>query len=233
MGAGKDFVCRWHRRRKLRRPHVDPNRQFNFFSVVTEKVCSRCGVKKSGSMFGARAKTLDGLSYWCNQCGSEYQQRHYYSNLEVNRQRKREWMAKQREDPEKRREINERNRATYFLRKQRTRESQREMWQRRFFWARAQKIGSVRLGPELAKLWHKQRGCCALTGIRLNRENAHLDHILPKARGGTNDISNLRWTCNTVNRAKHDLTDEEFFRICELVLSRSERLQEVDKIPCR
>lgn len=198
----------------MRRQHVDPNRQINFYATVPEKYCARCLVVKSASAFGQRPESPDGLRDWCNQCGAEYQQKYYYSNLEASRERKRKFMAEQRRDPLKRQQMNERSRATYFLRKERSNKAHREKYAKRFFWARAQKVGSVTLAKALAAKWRSQRGLCALTGARLNRANAHLDHILPRARGGTNELSNLRWVTKIVNEAKRDLTDAEFLVMC-------------------
>ena len=74
--------------------------------------------------------------------------------------------------------------------------------------------GANRAGPaEVAKLWRSQRGRCALTGRRLDR-SAQLYHILPRARGGTDETANLRWVCAEVNLAKRDLTDAEFRALC-------------------
>lgn len=74
-------------------------------------------------------------------------------------------------------------------------------------------------GQQLAQTWKKQRGLCALTGVRLRRENAHLDHVMPKARGGTDEASNLRWVCWSVNLARRDMLDAEFVRLCAAVVS--------------
>lgn len=94
----------------------------------------------------------------------------------------------------------------------RNRAKMRDYARRRFFWNKAMHLRKEGRASykELAALWHHQRGCCAITGRRLTRETAELDHILPKVRGGTDDIANLRWTCKEVNRAKRDLTDAEF-----------------------
>lgn len=126
---------------------------------------------------------------------------------------KREGMARLRaKDPdaarEKQKAWNERNR-------DHVRTKNREYYTRRYFWARMTKLrGPERASHvELARLWRSQRGLCALTGRRLGRE-AELDHILPKARGGKDDIGNLRWVCSEVNMAKRDLTDDEFNALC-------------------
>lgn len=95
------------------------------------------------------------------------------------------------------------------------RQKNRVYYNRRFFWARMTKLRGPERASfiELAKLWKAQRGRCALTGRRLTRE-AELDHILPKARGGNDDIGNLRWVCSEVNMAKRDSTDDEFAALC-------------------
>ena len=66
---------------------------------------------------------------------------------------------------------------------------------------------------DLAKLWKAQRGLCALTGRKMDR-SAQVDHKLPLARGGKDDLSNLQWTTAEANRAKRDLTDIEFHALC-------------------
>jgi hypothetical protein len=92
----------------------------------------------------------------------------------------------------------------------------RAYYGRRFFWGRAMKLrGEGRATTtDLARMWKQQRGLCALTGRRLTRESAHLDHIVAKARGVTDEIGNLRWVCTEVNLAKRELSDEEFVALC-------------------
>ena len=95
----------------------------------------------------------------------------------------------------------------------------RDYYARRFFWGRAMKLRGAGRATfrEIARLWKAQRGRCALTGRRLDRE-AQLDHILPRARGGGDEITNLRWVCNAANLAKRDMTDAEFETLCADVM---------------
>ena len=93
---------------------------------------------------------------------------------------------------------------------------------RRFFYAR-----SINLrGPgkatarDLAALWRAQRGICALTGRRLDR-SAEIDHIIPKVRGGSHKIGNLRWVVKDANRAKRDLLDADFIALCRDIVRRA------------
>jgi 5-methylcytosine-specific restriction protein A len=72
----------------------------------------------------------------------------------------------------------------------------------------------------LAGIYRRQRGLCALTGRRLTAGDMQLDHILPEARGGTNDPANLRWVCKAANEAKSALLDDELYLLCEEILAR-------------
>jgi len=63
---------------------------------------------------------------------------------------------------------------------------------------------------------------CYLTGRKINLSEGKefsLDHRLPTAKGGTNDLENLEICCTLVNRAKTDMTLGEFYSLCEEVLA--------------
>ncbi len=90
----------------------------------------------------------------------------------------------------------------------------REQTAARLFWARALRLRNGITAFDLASIWRKQRGMCALTGRKLDR-TAELDHKHPKARGGKDELSNLQWVTREANRAKRDLTDAEFLALCQ------------------
>lgn len=130
---------------------------------------------------------------------------------EETREAKRAWMARRWvENPEimraKAREFRARNR-------DRINAATRESTAKRIFWARALRLRGGISARDLARIWREQKGRCALTGRKLDR-TAEIDHRLPKARGGTDDLSNLRWVTREANRAKRDLTDAEFAALC-------------------
>lgn len=92
---------------------------------------------------------------------------------------------------------------------------------RRFFYktannlrVRAKDKEATATVAEISRLWKKQRGVCTVTGRRLNKQNAQLDHIIPLKQGGSDLVENLRWVHRDVNYAKRDLLDEDFYRLC-------------------
>lgn len=137
---------------------------------------------------------------------------------------KREGMARQRaRDPDAHRA---KQRRWCDHNRDKVRQKVREYHGRRFFWAKCCRLRreekSTVTPHQLASLWKRQRGLCGLTGERLSRQTAELDHILPKARGGCGVLENLRWVTKVANRSKRDLTDEEFISLCGSVIAVAE-----------
>lgn len=124
---------------------------------------------------------------------------------------------KRAKDPEAARQY---GRSFYHANKAAICAKNREVAARRFFWTRAKHLrGPGRAGMrDLARLWKCQRGLCAVTGARLDR-TAQLDHIIPKARGGGDEPSNLRWVTLRANLSKRDMTDVEFVALCESIVA--------------
>jgi hypothetical protein len=55
-------------------------------------------------------------------------------------------------------------------------------------------------------------GRCALCGAHSSERRIEVDHIVPRSRGGSNDISNLQALCDECNRGKSN-TDQADFRL--------------------
>jgi 5-methylcytosine-specific restriction endonuclease McrA len=61
----------------------------------------------------------------------------------------------------------------------------------------------------LLGLMAAQGGKCALCGDGLEKSR-HLDHLIPKSKGGASNLSNYQYLCPTCNAAKGALTNDEF-----------------------
>jgi 5-methylcytosine-specific restriction endonuclease McrA len=62
---------------------------------------------------------------------------------------------------------------------------------------------------------------CYLTGRPIDfnfPESYNLDHVIPRAKGGDNTLSNMNIACRAANMAKNDLLVSEFLELCEEVL---------------
>jgi len=51
---------------------------------------------------------------------------------------------------------------------------------------------------------------CELCGVHEDQAALHVDHIIPRARGGSDDISNFQSLCVTCNTSKRDRDDTDF-----------------------
>jgi 5-methylcytosine-specific restriction endonuclease McrA len=82
-------------------------------------------------------------------------------------------------------------------------------------------LGDSSKWEDLRSLLESQGYRCAYTGAELFvGKNASIDHIEPRARGGADEISNLQWVSWEANRAKTDLSHDEFLSMCRAVARR-------------
>lgn len=61
---------------------------------------------------------------------------------------------------------------------------------------------------------------CYLTGQEIDiyqPKTYEFDHKTPRSRGGNNNIDNLGICIKNANRAKHDMTPDEFINLCKMV----------------
>jgi 5-methylcytosine-specific restriction endonuclease McrA len=79
------------------------------------------------------------------------------------------------------------------------------------------------LARNLEELYARQAGKCALTGRPLNVDEMELDHKIPLADGGDNEIDNVQWLEASVNRAKGTMSNAAFIEMCKAVARWSER----------
>lgn len=69
--------------------------------------------------------------------------------------------------------------------------------------------------PTEVRQYVLERDChqCQSCGKTTQQSPMHIDHIIPLAKGGTNDISNLHTLCQRCNLSKGDRIDPRFSRL--------------------
>ena len=102
---------------------------------------------------------------------------------------------------------------------ERMRKEQPFKWKARML---SRRLGWTITEQQLRGLWEAQGGICPLTLTAMDLFDSQIDHIIPKSRGGANDISNLRWLSSKANYAKGEMLDEEFLRLCNSVVRMAE-----------
>lgn len=63
---------------------------------------------------------------------------------------------------------------------------------------------------------------CYLSGRKIDLmdgKSYHLDHIIPKNRGGANSLENCNIACKDANQAKGNLLYDEFIILCQEILA--------------
>lgn len=94
-----------------------------------------------------------------------------------------------------------------------------------------QKIKDLTMTPEdiLKRLVSNPN--CELTGRPLDIQNTHswhLDHIIPRSKGGSNTLDNCQIVCRQANVAKSNLLPEEFLQLCNDVIKHQNLKQTLD-----
>ena len=67
-------------------------------------------------------------------------------------------------------------------------------------------------------------GLCPYCGEQLHVETVGLDHRIPRARGGSDELDNLQLVCMPCNAAKGNMSHENFVRLMALLQTDPELL---------
>jgi 5-methylcytosine-specific restriction endonuclease McrA len=190
------------------------------------KKCSKCLSFKKYSEFYKNRTTRDGLGSYCRECASEVwrgwaqenreslrrrervrDRKRYYANRVLKRPKR--LVTKSEASCTKCKEI----KGLDAFSRQRSGDGWKpHPWCREcrkpLIRARKAKLHGAcgsHTAQDVRALWAKQRGRCALCGVKLLRSRFHVDHITALARGGSNSPENLQLThgrCNMVKGAK-------------------------------
>ena len=79
---------------------------------------------------------------------------------------------------------------------------------------------------ERSAVYTKTEGHCAICGKFVPYTEFTVDHIVPLAKGGSNDISNLQCACGVCNRIKQDILPEELMeKLVKIMLFQVQKKQ--------
>ena len=76
------------------------------------------------------------------------------------------------------------------------------------------------------KLFAEAGGACIYCGLPLTVDSFEIDHIVPKARGGSNNYENIVCSCPACNDLKKDLMPVEFIA----TMTDKERLKYTNRV---
>lgn len=82
------------------------------------------------------------------------------------------------------------------------------------------RLGTSKYWKDLKELIVKQDFKCALTGDAiLFGDGIELDHIIPKNKGGKDELLNVQWVTKQANGFKSDRTQSELFELCNKIVT--------------
>lgn len=197
--------CAWHREFYKKHYAKGPRPRIRKLEPHESKTCNRCGATKPVAEFRGHKRT-DGDGYY-NQC-RECERAANRAAIPRYRERRRAWDIANREH-------------VYAMQKAwRERNPDKYEAQRRKYWASEKgklyarmktQQRRVRKAPDapvtleqVQALMARQKHCYYCRKPFTAERKATLDHVIPLAKGGAHDISNLVLACRPCNAGKRD-----------------------------
>lgn len=78
---------------------------------------------------------------------------------------------------------------------------------------------------EKKTIYAKANGKCAICGKPVKYKEMTVDHRVPLTKGGTNDLENLQLAHLSCNRAKADMSSDEFLELAQQIVRHNKWLQ--------
>jgi 5-methylcytosine-specific restriction endonuclease McrA len=172
---------------------VAPIQQERPFCMEDTKRCVRCKEYKDRGAFSKNASRNDGLHSECKVCNARYRKEHREEMAQYNAQYRKDhleelmqWHARwQKDNPDKCRAQKHRRRARKLA------------------------VGGTHTAEDVRRQMQSQKYKCWWCGAAC-ADKYHVDHLIPLARGGHNNPSNIVISCPHCNDSKGAKTPDEF-----------------------
>ena len=176
-------------------------------STTPSKLCARCKLLKSTTEFGIDTSRPDNLHCYCKQC-RRVETRERYAKLkndnmflQTHRESSALWYEKHKTERSALGKLRRQNNT------QKSREKERIAWHKRN--GLKKKAGGIFTSRDVGRQGRVQKWCCWWCGAPC-QDAYHVDHLIPLAKGGHNDPSNIVITCPHCNLSKSDKLPEEW-----------------------
>ena len=187
------------------------------------KRCTRCGDTKDASAFDKRARSKDGLCYQCKSCRADYYIRNRDARLSYAEKYGEDHRAERAAYDASYRIIHRAEQlayhATYNAEHREDRAASMAYWRRansdkcRAAWHRRRALkagnGGTHTSHDVQLQGDSQNWKCWWCGKDC-ADKHHIDHLIPLAKGGHNNPSNIVIACPHCNTSKGAKTPDEF-----------------------
>ncbi|HJO94066.1 MAG TPA: HNH endonuclease signature motif containing protein [Victivallales bacterium] len=162
------------RNQKTKNKNLKWREEFPNKPKVSKKRCYDCGKTKSIENFSLTISNTDDYSSQCKLC----RQKQYENNKEL---------------------YSDNAKKNYIKNKDKIIAKSIFYKQMHYFGVTSRRKYIEATNKELANLFKKQKGYCAISGIKLTRDNISCDHKKPRSKGGSLKIDNLRFIHRYIN----------------------------------
>jgi 5-methylcytosine-specific restriction endonuclease McrA len=184
-------------------------------------LCNGCANELPISDFRLR----NGRPAWrCRDCERDYQRKRYKENPEKYRKKSLDSAKKARHGKNTREQVLAKQRSYYHSKAKHRERAYNEAMKSDRPWEWRAKNLRRNITKEITADWlestfMRQSGRCALSNRKIDVMSFHVDHIVQRSLGGSDNLCNLRLVCAEANLAKSGLTDDQLISLCKDILS--------------